>query len=102
MRFIYLIKNASNDSYKIGIGKNPKKRIKQLQTGNDDELLLIETYQSEIPSKIEGILHRNYGSLKKRGEWFTLSLVDELEFTERCEQIEKNIQFLRDNGNVFA
>lgn len=102
MRFVYLIKNTEDDSYKIGIAKKPTQRIKQLQTGNSSELILIETYQSELSSKIEKVLHRNYGSSKKRGEWFSLSIVDELDFIQICEGIEKNIRFLQDNGNVFA
>ena len=102
MSYIYLIKNTEDDTYKIGISKSPNQRIKPLQTGNSAELVIINTYQTDIASKIESVLHRNYGSTKKRGEWFRLSLVDEVDFTRRCEEIEKNIRFLQDNGNVFA
>jgi len=102
MRFVYLIKNTEDDTYKIGIAKQPNQRLKQLQTGNSAELIIIETYQTDISSKIEKVLHRNYGTSRKCGEWFTLSLVDELDFIKRCEEIEKSIRFLQDNGNVFA
>ena len=44
MNKIYLIKNSEDDTYKIGVAKNPQNRIKQLQTGNSAELLLIETF----------------------------------------------------------
>jgi len=46
VKSVYLIR-GNDGKYKIGIAKNPKKRIKQLQTGNSDELTLIETYPSE-------------------------------------------------------
>lgn len=36
--FIYLIRLSENSYYKIGITKNINKRIKQLQTGNAEEI----------------------------------------------------------------
>lgn len=45
MGYIYLIRNRENLTYKIGVTKNdPEKRVKQLQTGNSDELDLLYTF----------------------------------------------------------
>ena len=39
MGYIYLIEDKNNNTYKIGVTKgDPKKRLKNLQTGNSSEL----------------------------------------------------------------
>lgn len=101
MRSVYLIR-GNNGKYKIGIAKIPTQRIKQLQTGNSDKLVIIETYQSENASKIESTLHNQYGHLRNEGEWFDLSVSDEAEFLERCKTIDQTILTLRAMGNVFV
>lgn len=101
MKHVYLIQSLEEGYYKIGISKNPKKRLKQLQTGNSSELKLIYSYPSEYANKIEKSLHGLLSHCKKEGEWFELSLIDELSFDVKCKQIESNINFLKKSGNVF-
>ena len=101
MRSVYLIR-GNDGQYKIGIAKNPKQRIKQLQTGNSDKLTIIETYESENASKIESTLHNQYAHLRNEGEWFDLSISDEAHFIEKCKQIDQTITTLRSMGNVFV
>jgi predicted GIY-YIG superfamily endonuclease len=101
MKYIYLIQSLENSYYKIGVSKHPNKRIKELQTGNSSELKLIETYQSEFAYLIEKTLQRKYSYLRKEGEWFDMSISNEVSFINECKEIEKNIQFLKENGNVF-
>lgn len=98
---IYLIQSLENGYYKIGISKNPQKRIEQLQTGNSSKLKLIDTYQSEHANIVEKALQRRYSYLRKEGEWFDLSLKEEVTFTKDCIDIEKNIVFLKKSNNVF-
>ena len=100
--YIYLIQSLENGYYKIGKSKNPNKRIEQLQTGNSSELKMISTYQSDgFSNKIEKVLHRKYFHLKKEGEWFELSIKEEVEFQEECKKIEKKLLFLKKNNNSF-
>jgi len=101
MKHIYLIQSQEDGYYKIGVSKHPNKRVKQLQTGNSSELKLIESYESEYAIKIERSLHHKYSYLKKEGEWFDLSLNEEIAFLTDCKQIEENINILKKNGNVF-
>lgn len=100
MTSVYLIR-ANDGKYKIGTAKYPEKRLRQLQTGNSDELLLIETYQSHNARKIETILHNHYSYGKERGEWFNLSVEDECKFRNFCEKIEKSLYLLKQMGNEF-
>ena len=101
MKCVYLIQSLEEGYYKIGVSKNPKKRIKQLQTGNSSELKLIYSYPSEYANKIEKALHGQLSHCKKECEWFELSLVEELSFDVNCKQIETNIDYLKKSGNVF-
>lgn len=101
MKYVYMIQALESGHYKIGVSKHPQKRIKQLITGNSSELKLIETYQSEHAYKIERTLQRRYTGMKKEGEWFDLSIQHETTFLTECEQIQANINILKENGNVF-
>jgi hypothetical protein len=101
MRYVYLIR-GNDGRYKIGIAKNPKKRIRQLQTGNSDALTLIETYQSENASKIESSLHNRYSHVRNVGEWFDLSVAEESNFIQMCKNIDETIGSLKKMGNIFV
>ena len=99
--FIYLMQSLENGYYKIGISKNPNTRLRQLQTGNSSEMKLIETYESDFASKIERTLHNQYSHIKKKGEWFDLTLENEVDFIRNCKNIEENFIILKSQGNVF-
>ena len=101
MKYIYLIKNIDDSFYKIGVARDPNKRIRQLQTGNSSKLSLITTYKSPIAYKIEKVLHNRYSYLRKEGEWFDFSINEEVNFIENCQKIEFSLNFLLNNGNVF-
>ena len=101
MSFIYLIQNLETSRYKIGISKHPQKRIKQLQTGSGEELKLIHTYESDNVRKIETALHNRYSAQNTHGEWFDISLSEEVVFISECTKIDKNIKILKDQGNIF-
>jgi len=101
MKYVYLIHSIENSYYKIGVSKNPHKRIKQLQTGNSSKLKFICSYQSKIANLIEKIIQREYSYLKKDGEWFDLSVFDEISFKEKCSKIEQSIITLNNYNNNF-
>jgi hypothetical protein len=101
MKYIYLIQSLENSYYKIGVSKNPQRRIKELQTGNSSELKLVESYQSEYADKIERTLQRRYSHLRKEGEWFDMGISNEVSFRKECQKIEETLTFLKKNNNVF-
>lgn len=73
--YIYLIHNGS--AYKIGISKNPERRVKQLQTAAATKLSIYITYRvpDKIAKRLETQLHRMFWQSRARynGEWFLLS-----------------------------
>ena len=91
---VYLIRSKETGDYKIGISKNPKKRLKQLQTGNSSELELLEIFETEYAHKVEKALHNLFSHAKKEGEWFELSLNERFDFRYRCNTLEENFEII--------
>jgi hypothetical protein len=83
--YIYAI--GTETRQKIGLSKDPSSRLKQLQTGNADELHL--HHSIEVPSDrvkiLERFLHKDIGYKRMKGEWFDMTkeeVVSYLEFAE--------------------
>jgi len=93
---------------KIGLSNNSKKRIKQLQTGCPYQINLTKIYRTELAAKIEKILHRQFRTRKVdhqdynlTGEWFQLDIDQIINFEMICDEIQKNIFYLRSQNNPF-
>ena len=99
MAFVYLLGDFGQDNtYKIGITKgNIDKRIKQLQTGNGEEIFLVNSYETEYPFFIERMLHLKFCPKKKKNEWFNLEPDDVFKFKEQCQNIENTAIAIKDN-----
>lgn len=75
--YIYIIGNDQG-YIKCGVSKNPKRRVKQLQTGNEHKLTLLFAEEFNCTRthllKIEKDLHKTLRqmSTKCEGEWFYL------------------------------
>lgn len=83
--FIYVI--GTETRQKIGFSKNPQARLKQLQTGNAEQIDLHHYIQ--VPDNrtrlIEKFLHKDVGYKKLKGEWFNMTkkeAIDYLTFVE--------------------
>jgi len=107
-KHIYLLFIPELNLSKIGVSKNVKQRIKQLQTGCPYQINLVKSYQTSLPHKIEKILHRHFGIYKVdssdynlTGEWFNLEINSIINFVEICSEFEKNINYLREKNNPF-
>lgn len=99
-KFVYLLKTPEN-IYKIGVTKDINKRIKSLQTGCADQIILVDKFLSNYPFKIESTLHRRYSENRVNGEWFYMSDDDIKSFQESCELLEKNFKCLDDMNNPY-
>lgn len=102
MGTVYLINAWGTDKYKIGITKSDvEKRIKQLQTGCPDKIVLVNTYESKNYRHLESWLHREHTSKRVEGEWFILEDEDVLKFKEDCERINKTVNLLLENNPFY-
>ncbi|QYB17539.1 hypothetical protein PV-S19_0175 [Pacmanvirus S19] len=71
--YIYFITEIPfNNKVKIGMSKNPLKRIKQLQTGNPSKLVIYYTFESEDYKLLERTLHNICADKKIINEWFEM------------------------------
>ena len=106
MGYVYLFletDSAGQETYKIGITKNdPKKRIKQLQTGNPRKIDLLKSYTSENYLKVEKWLHRKYFvKTEAKNEWRSLSNEEVFSFIDDCKEADNNISFLLENNPFY-
>lgn len=101
--YIYLLKSQENGYYKIGKSVNPDKRIKTLQTGNPEKIDLISKVKvsDKFCNRVESALHLQYSYSNKNGEWFDLSLEDELLFESNVKRVENNLLILERENNHF-
>jgi hypothetical protein len=98
---VYLFR-GNDGQYKIGTSYNPKKRRKEIQTGNPEQVDLIHDYESNNALLIETTLHNIYTYGRKKGEWFDLSVYEEAHFLEYCQRIDESINTLREMGNIYV
>ena len=99
MGCVYLLGDWDKENrYKIGVTRGDvEKRIKKLQTGNSGEIYLIAKHETEHPFLMEKMLHQQYGMYRVLNEWFELSNEDVLKFQERCIEVERIMEALKDN-----
>jgi hypothetical protein len=100
MGYVYLIGEENNENkYKIGSTKcsDINKRLKQLQTGNSNQLFIKEYYETTKPFKLETMLHNKFKYKNVIGEWFELDENDIENFKQECEKYQNIINTLKEN-----
>ena len=101
--WVYLLEERGDYlRYKIGFTKNNvEKRVKQLSTGNSNEINVICKYESKHYKRIEQMLHRKFHKTRERLEWFTLSDEQVLSFLTEIKKADELIDFLSKNNPFF-
>ena len=99
MGFIYLIMEVSDEErYKIGRTNTPiEQRMGNLQTGNPNELVLLDSFETKNPVLLEKMLHVKYRNKNVLNEWFDLDMDDIKGFQETCRRLDETIKSLKDN-----
>lgn len=69
--FVYAMMEEDTGKVKIGISKDPERRLKQLQTGNSSRLVLVATHKAENGFADERALHHKNEAYRIHGEWFS-------------------------------
>tara|TARA_B100000212_G_scaffold112375_1_gene83699 strand:+ start:551 stop:871 length:321 start_codon:yes stop_codon:yes gene_type:complete len=70
---LYFIQSDVTGMIKIGRSKDPKRRLKQLQTGNPNVLKLIAQFDNY--GWREKIIHESLNKWSEEGEWFNIDCV---------------------------
>lgn len=74
--YLYFITSKSNrhlTDVKVGISKDPARRLQELQTSNSSEQALVGTIKAKSPMHaraLEKHWHKLLGIVRLRGEWF--------------------------------
>ena len=99
MAYVYLLGDSGQENtFKIGMTRGPiEKRIRQLQTGNGEEIYLVNYYETAYPFFVERQLHQKMFPKQKRNEWFNLDIEDVVNFKRYCSDIEKQVEALKTN-----
>lgn len=100
--YVYFIVNQSASKVKIGYSKNPWARVKDLQVGNSDQLLLAAMVRTTDPS--EKKLHAELEEYRVGGEWFEMSsLIDALikaAQSKAIDTLDDAINYCRNYGTT--
>ena len=99
--YVYLINELNTNNFKIGVSKKPTSegRIKNLQTGNHNELITIYEMKSNCYTTLEKTLHRTYYHNHLRGEWFILENPDVI--IEEIIKINNNLELLLEKSTYL-
>lgn len=107
MGYVYLILQINENGeeiYKLGFTKNhPNFRVKQLSTGNSNQIRLFNYYESENYKKIEYFLHKKYYMYKtsSKNEWLNLPQETMSKFIEECKKLDNTISFIKENNCFY-
>lgn len=98
MGYVYLIHDVDNDIYKIGVTRaQNSKRLMALQTGNGSDLRVLHMYECEYPFRLETMLHKRYINNRVKNEWFSLSVLEVINFKDTCDRLNQTILIMKDN-----
>jgi len=102
MGTIYLLNMIDTNYYKIGVTRrNVKDRLRELQTGCPDEIILVKNFDCEYYRKVEAWLHKKHTTKRVEGEWFILDEGDINQFESDCQKISDTIQLLIEENPFF-
>lgn len=70
-RYVYVAQEEYSKRFKIGISKNPDKRVKALNIGNPEKLIIVTMFKAEEAGHLsETKMHKYFSEYHLRGEWF--------------------------------
>lgn len=101
MTYLYFISNERQKVVKIGIAKNPEKRLKTFQTAHYEKLIILKVVSVSnrtLAFQLETALHQKFQKYHIRGEWFKLTptlfrFIENFQ-EDRISLVEKLIIFL--------
>ena len=75
--YVYVAQNEMTGNVKIGISRDPVRRVKQLQVGCDGVLSIVFTQPANSFAE-ETRLHHQYASENVQGEWFSGGVLENI------------------------
>jgi predicted GIY-YIG superfamily endonuclease len=108
--FVYILKAGSKakSPIKVGVASNIQKRIKQLQTGNPHEIVLVMHFVCDSRNhafRLEKTIHDMLKGQRLFGEWFSVSrnnlmkVLNKMGNQDEIDSIVKNMGLFDRHGN---
>jgi hypothetical protein len=69
--YVYAIREMDSGNIKLGISRNPKARLKDLQIGNSSRLELVASCEAKNRYQDERLVQKDNQEFHIHGEWFT-------------------------------
>ncbi len=69
---IWFLAESSVGYFKIGITKNPDRRLTEVNNGNARNIYYVSKVKRNDAKEIETLIHRKYKNQRRDGEWFNL------------------------------
>lgn len=88
---IYILHVSGTNKYKIGKSKDPLRRIKEIQTGSPDKIIIERIIKVKNMHKEERVIHQIFQRYRTVGEWFEIndkSILDKALKNYKVETIE--------------
>ena len=101
MSFIYAIGSEDSQNVKIGISKDPEKRLKHLQTGNSATLQLLAAHRSADPDFSERAAHAIARPFREHGEWFSIGQEYAIRIVEVVAEMPDRIDITEANRDLI-
>lgn len=93
--YVYFIRSAGKPRrIKIGKSKDPKARMRELQTGSPYPLDIVGTIRcrdGNHATRLEKELHRYFAEYRMGGEWFKCSLVVLVKVWELLNLVDETV-----------
>jgi hypothetical protein len=87
--YVYVIGSVNEGLYKIGVSRNPIRRLKNIQASNPTPLALVAMRYTDRPFAEEKRLHTALSPYRRNGEWFKL-------IPEQVSAIFKPLELIED------
>lgn len=104
--YIYLLKEEGTNNFKLGRAKQPKRRLRDLKTGNPRQIRIVVTIKCADYKKTEIGIHKKYAHYRITGtrEWYVLTplALNDLLATLNRIALSFNEEFNPDDDGLLA
>ena len=102
---VYIVGAGQPQPVKVGSARDVEKRLKALQIGNPEELVLHHVVQAptRLLLAVEAAAHREMAAKRRRGEWFDVSVDDAFRVVQRHATlvIERAMRRAKADGDLL-
>lgn len=89
-RQLYVFGSDADKHVRIGVSRDPAKRLSSMQTGNPYKLKILLLHPADDPA-LEADVHRHLALFRVNGEWFDFGAADPVVMVEKAITEVRNV-----------